>query len=318
MAPYSVCCGGRREGARDTRPSRAARSATPPCDRVSLTVRAGLPEWTGHLVHVARGLGSPLLVSAGRRWRDGRLHPVPAHFDLADVALDSAGFVAMRHHGGYPWSVTDYVQLAGAYPWAWWSQMDLCCEPEIAADRAAVRARVDGSAALLRECRAVAADMGVPMPMPMPVLQGWTVDDYRRSVDAVADVVGEWPALVGVGSVCRRDLGGPDGVCAVVSALDRVLPRSTGLHLFGQKGDALGIFATWDRVASVDSCAWDDRHRHDLQERRRALAKSAGIDIREANAILPSRVIDRAAFLRAFVERPVVATPRQLSLWEAA
>lgn len=284
---------------------------------MSLTVRAGLPEWTGHLVRVAAGLGCPTLVSAGRRWRDGRLHGVPRAFRLPDVALDSAGFVAMRHHGGYPWTVADYVGLAASYPWAWWSQMDLCCEPEIASDRTAVRDRVRGSAQLLRECRAVAADRGIPAPMP--VLQGWTVDDYRLSAVHINEVLGgQWPALVGVGSVCRRQLDGPDGVFAVVTVLDRILPPEVGLHLFGQKGDALGFFATWDRVASVDSCAWDDRARHDLQDRRRALVKATGIDIREASMALPSSVVDRARFLREFVARPVAPVPRQIQLWGAA
>lgn len=282
-----------------------------------LTVRAGLPEWTGLLPRVAQDLACPALVSAGRRWRGGRLHPVPRGFALNDVALDSAGFVAMRHHGGYPWSVADYVGLATAYPWAWWSQMDLCCEPEIASDRAAVRDRVRGSAQLLRECRAEASDRGIPAPMP--VIQGWTVDDYRLSAAHVGEVLGgEWPTLVGVGSVCRRQLDGPDGVFAVVTVLDRILPKDVGLHLFGQKGEALGFFATWDRVASVDSCAWDDRARHDLQDRRRALAKREGIDIRAASQMLRSSVVDRARFLREFVALPVTPTRRQLSIWEAA
>ena len=126
-----------------------------------MIVRVGLPESTGALVDAARAAWVPVMLSAGRLWRRGQFASVgEAVWRLRDVALDSAGFVAMRHHGGYPWSVADYVELVAVArpggrppPWTWWSQMDLCCEPEVAGDRGTVRARVEGTAQLLRECR---------------------------------------------------------------------------------------------------------------------------------------------------------------------
>jgi hypothetical protein len=45
--------------------------------------------------------------------------------------------------------------------------MDLCCEPEIAADRATVLARVAGTADLLTVCRDEAGRVGIAAPMPV-------------------------------------------------------------------------------------------------------------------------------------------------------
>lgn len=265
-----------------------------------MIVRVGIPEHTGHLPRVAAQLGCPALVSAGRGWRDGRLRaPGPALDGLGDVALDSAGFVAMKVHGGYPWSVADYVRVAGSRRWAWWAQMDLCCEPEIAGDRAAVLGRVQGTADLLRTCREEADRVGVVAPMP--VLQGWEPDDYARSAESAdAALDGAWPSLVGLGSVCRRELLGPAGVFAVVSRLDRVLPPGVRLHLFGQKGEAIAELRDCARVASLDSCAWDDRARHALGDRRRALMAAEGIDLPTATKRLRSSVIDRGEEMRRF------------------
>lgn len=66
--------------------------------------------------------------------------------------------------------------------------------------------------------------------------------------------------MVGIGSVCRRHLHGPDGLLAIVEALDRVLPPGTVCHLFGAKGSALPALAQAGlahRVGSTDSMAWD-------------------------------------------------------------
>jgi hypothetical protein len=108
------------------------------------------------------------------------------------VALDSAGFVAQHLCGGFPWTVRDYVELAASYPWDWWAQMDLCCEPEVAKDRGEVKRRVAATVRLLGECRDEAARRGIGPPMP--VLQGWEPGDYLDCAEAM----GELPPLVGV------------------------------------------------------------------------------------------------------------------------
>jgi len=251
-----------------------------------LTVRAGVPLFGGRLFDGAKDTNAPLLVSASALWdrknlrfRQGnRMEWMPHR-----VALDSAGFVAMRVYGGvYPWSVAQYVALAVHHCWDWWSAMDLCCEPEIATDRAAVCGRVAGTADLLRECRDEAARWrdyeGAHWATdPMPILQGWQADDYACSVDATDRVLqGEWPQLVGVGSVCRRHLRGPDGLVRVLERLDSCLPRHVRLHLFGVKSAALSLLGRHPRLASVDSCAWD----MDARIRARKARKSCDVNHR--------------------------------------
>lgn len=217
-----------------------------------MMIRVGIPASFRHFSAVARGIGAPILVSANAFWRNGRFGlPTAAVFGGADVALDSAGFVAMLRYWGYQWSLGDYVDLAGRVRPSWWAAPDYCCEPEIASDRATVLDRVERTALKLDWCQQVAADRGVPAPMP--VLQGWFPDDYRRC----ADLIGDLPSLVGIGSVCRRPLGGEAGVLNVIEQLDRYLPRHVRLHLFGVKGSAIAKLGGHSRVASVDSAAWD-------------------------------------------------------------
>jgi hypothetical protein len=217
-------------------------------------IRIGLPTSFRRFSEAARRLGAPVLVSANALRRgDGRSFRTPPTnlFSGVPVSLDSAGFVALHRYGSFPWTVREYVELATAYPWDWWAQMDLCCEPEVAKDRSEVRRRVAATVRLLSECRTEAARQGIDPPMP--VLQGWEPGDYLECAEAM----GELPSLVGVGSVCRRDWSGRAGMLSVVEALDRALPSRTRLHLFGVKGSAIRRLAGHPRVHSVDSMAWD-------------------------------------------------------------
>ena len=215
-----------------------------------MMIRLGIPASFQRFSAVARDLNAPVLVSANalRRRAGGFRQPSIELFSGCNVALDSAGFVAMVRYRGYPWSTSDYVRLAKSHPWAWWAAMDYCCEPEVARDRAEVRARIASTVRHHGECCACADDLGVAAPLP--VLQGWFPDDYERCVDQL-DV--DAP-LIGVGSVCRRE---PAAIEAIVNRLDAVLPSSTRLHLFGVKGSSVAALRGHRRVASVDSMAWD-------------------------------------------------------------
>lgn len=85
----------------------------------------------------------------------------------------------------------------------------------------------------------------------------------------------EWPDLVGIGSMCRREIHGPQGVLAVVESLDKALPRKVKFHLFGVKGPALDFLAGHERLASVDSMAWDSAARRAHPTGRTAAIRSA-------------------------------------------
>lgn len=279
-----------------------------------MIIRCGLPKDTGMLPRVAAEQGYDCLISAGALWDKHRKRfrqPGAGIYQLKSVALDSAGFVAMKHHGGYPWTVAEYVAMVAthrrghAWPWAWWSSMDLCCEPEIAGQPEVVAERVQRTAELLRECRAE-ADLW-EIPPPMPILQGWHPADYVESIRLQGEVLGGvWPDLVGIGSVCRRNVNGPTGLFAVLRAVSAALPAHVRFHLFGVKGDAIPDLAQNPRVLSTDSCAWDSGARADLWQRR----KASGLPPREANRVIPASVAHSAACMVRWMERPTVEAPQ--------
>lgn len=230
-----------------------------------MKVRIGLPDVRPDYVNAARRLGAPLLLSASafaRRWTedmkgDDQAHPgfrppVAGRLDGMDVALDSAGFTAMSQYGDFPWTVEQYIELAAAHPWTWWSSMDLCCEPQVAGDRAEVHARTMRTAWYYDRLCELADDRGIPRPMP--VIQGFDPHDYLVSFESLT--LPDDVSLVGIGSVCRRQVHGPDGLVAVIDRLDRVLPKHIRFHLFGVKSDALSLFSGCERICSMDSMAW--------------------------------------------------------------
>jgi hypothetical protein len=232
-----------------------------------MILRVGIPEVNGSLVRAASDAGYPIMVSASRMWRKaaGKFSSPGKALDGMDVFLDSAGFTAMRQWGGFPWTPEQYLGLAAAKPRTHWSQMDLCCEPEVASDRKEVYRRVTETGIYLGRLTRMADDAGIRRPLP--VLQGWVPDDYQRSAE-MADLMlgGRWPKLVGIGSVCRRNLHGADGVSAILGALDRVLPPGVKVHLFGVKSAALAAIAQNHRVHSSDSMAWDFAARMDCRK----------------------------------------------------
>lgn len=255
-------------------------------------VYVGVPKAGGRLAEGAARIAFHRLVSANAFW-DKRYQvfrqPGP-HAWKGAVALDSAGFVAMKA-GGYRWAVDDYVEFVALTscadpdlpglpsPWAWWSAMDYCCEAEIARDRSAVLGRIDRTVETLAETLEVVDywrdEEGVPGLLdPMPIVQGRTAEDYLRCAQRLGEVLQAagrdgLPRVIGVGSVCRRQLTGREGLVSIVRALDAELPAGVGLHLFGVKGDVVGrLGGSLARVASLDSMAWDFRARKSAQEER--------------------------------------------------
>lgn len=233
-----------------------------------MKIRLGLPLLGGQLVEGAKVLKTPVLVSANAARKGGKWRLDYTQLEGLDVALDSAGFVAWAHYGGFPWSLGEYLDLVSRHPWAWWAQMDACCEAEIATDRAAVEFRMMETARLWTLCSDAARAAGISQPMP--VLQGRTPADYLRSLAMLERRVDRLPPFVGVGSMCRREVGGYEGLISVVDTLDRALPAHAQLHLFGVKGSALSSLSSFGgRVESIDSMAWD------VAARRRAHRESA-------------------------------------------
>jgi len=305
---------------------------------MSIKVRIGVPKISGAFPDFAVGwLGAPILVSANslydhgnKRFRDFVWKPSTWY---GDVALDSAGFVAMSKYGGYPWSVDDYVEMmamgsgtgmersrTGHGPFTWWAAMDLCCEPDIAKDHAEVKARVEGTVAMYMDTvRTVRHWRDVEgcswLTMPMPTIQGWRPDDYlyclelyawafeklkrERHESQWADHGDEFPPLMGLGSVCQRHLNGADGLLNIVDQVSRALPPGVALHLFGVKGTALPHLRGNPRIHSTDSMAWDFRAQRALRDVR----ADSGLPYKEAIRAFPYSNEWRMRFLKEWRDK---------------
>lgn len=255
-----------------------------------LVMRVGVPHKGGALSFHAFNESYPVMVSASAFWspKSGTFTiPEATNLTELDMALDSAGFTAMANWkakgkqpgmaGVFPWSYSQYVELASRMSPSWYSQPDMCCEPEIASSQTEIDYRIDATATLLegnlrvcyawqnelaRECSPGAVANLVPIPVP--VLQGWSASDYLRSLDLLMQVWQRWepwiapPALIGIGSVCRRSLKDPNfGLHAILAALEGKLPSKSKLHLFGVKGSVLSELKMLDWVGSADSMAYD-------------------------------------------------------------
>jgi hypothetical protein len=277
-------------------PSRIKQRLGMPIEQVNahlddeMVMRIGVPHRSGSLAFHAFNEDFPAMISASAFWnRQGQCFRFQDATDVheLDYALDSAGFTAMQGWkkkgtqpgigGVYPWTYEQYVELASIYRPSWWSQPDCCTEPEISGSQEEIDYRVDLTATMLegtlrvvdawqnklaKDCSAdTVANMVRP---PVPILQGWSVDDYLRSLDMLIAVWERWtpwlamPALIGLGSVCRRTLNHPThGLYAVLAALEGRLPAGARLHLFGVKGECLSEVKDMPWIASADSMAYD-------------------------------------------------------------
>lgn len=241
-------------------------------DRWLPVMRVGMPQVRGRLLDLALAAGLPMLLSANafartnsrKEFSSFRLDAAAQIPAWADCALDSAGFVASAKYGDYRWPLDAYLDLAAARAWSWYAAPDYCVEPEVAHDAAIRRLRIEATVNMWERIRHRAAQRG--MPGPMGVIQGWFADEYVLCADKMfGSRKAHWPAMIGVGSVCRRQLQGPSGVLAILEALDAVMPEGTTVHLFGVKSGGLRALKRFEhRIASADSMAWDAQVRREV------------------------------------------------------
>lgn len=241
----------------------------------------GLPYLADNeLVSAARDLNAPILLSANAlsTWKRDHIGvPVWMGFNTASlkhaqglsVALDSAGFVAAAKYRRFPWSVSEYMDLCGSYPWKWFASMDMCVEPEIARSEDVVLNRISGTVRLNLQCANLAAERGIDDRL-LPVVQGWRTDHYLRCIDRMGTLLDNRP-IIGIGSMCRRHAYGQDGIIQILDALDRVFGTNpVRFHLFGVKSSALQLVASHPRVASADSQAYGIHARRQAEKIREA------------------------------------------------
>jgi len=279
---------------------------------VTIEIVVGLPHLNnGPILARAKLMQQPMLISANclskwrnrrgwRSWEGWRHGQITNATGLRSLDLDSAGYVLASRYGGFPWSIADYMELAAGYPFRRIAAADYCCEHQIANDRDEVLDRISRTVATNRECRERAADFGI-IDRLMPVLQGRTPEDYGRCAEALH--LSMLPGtVVGVGSMCRRDIHGPEGLIAVVSYLDRVLPIGVRLHLFGVKGSALPWLLPFARrIASIDSQAWGTAARREAHRAGKSKTDAFAADHMERWTMVQ---LDR------LLEAPCHAAPR--------
>jgi hypothetical protein len=172
-------------------------------------------------------------------------------------ALDSGGFTELSMGGSWSVSARQYASEATRYQAEiggldWAAPQDWMCEPSIlrrtGLDVAEHQRRSIDSAVELRSL--------APWVPWVPVLQGWTISDYLRHVEAYEargfDLRTE--PIVAVGSVCRR--GSQSEVARILRTLSDLGLR---LHAFGVKLSAVGEVG--EIIVSSDSMAWSYRAR---------------------------------------------------------
>jgi hypothetical protein len=171
------------------------------------------------------------------------------------VLLDSGAFTEISTHGRYRTDVAEYARRirrivdGGVAEIEVAVAQDYMCEPFILAKTGLTvedhqRLTIERYDALLAE--------NLPVPI-MPVLQGYSVEDYRRHLVAYGERLtpGMW---VGVGSVCKRN-SDPSQVLAILSAIKELRPDLL-LHGFGLKTTALMVPEICAALHSSDSMAW--------------------------------------------------------------
>lgn len=205
-----------------------------------------------HMPHWLATVDVPLFVSHVRL-KNRRTLPRA----IGRWALDSGAFSEVAAHGTFLTTPLEYVAAVRRYRdqiggMDWAAPQDHMCESWVLARSTIANTVDDAQAWTVRnylELRTLAADLPF-----VPVLQGQTLDQYRRHVDAYlaagVDLFAEH--TVGIGSVCRRQA--TTDIAELIAALDADGLR---LHGFGVKSSGLRRYG-WC-LRSADSMAWSYR-----------------------------------------------------------
>jgi hypothetical protein len=202
-----------------------------------------------------------------------RTNTIPEH--VPEIAVDAGGFVAaLRYECSYPFSWQAYTAWIAHLPRVSWAALpDHPCEPQLAGNRDAVRARQVATTNASLEFVMFRRHVSWAW---VPTIQGRNVDEYvwharywryellKLPHGDFRDYCQglEHPSFrVGIGSLCRRQSAAD--VVRIVSAVADVLePLGMRFHLWGVKLDAIAALRTAGLsgvIASLDSAAWNGR-----------------------------------------------------------
>jgi hypothetical protein len=184
---------------------------------------------------------------------------------------DSGGYSVLTTHGRYPYTPSQYLERRRRQRDAWGPQLGWCagmdwmCEPE-ARQRTGLTVRQHQARTV--ENWEELCSLAKGTDDVIPVLQGYELGEYLDHLE-LYDRRGHdlrRAALVGVGSICRRQR--TDMVFTLLKVLHGYgLP----LHAFGMSTP--GLLRCWPFLVSTDSMAWSQaarRKRRLLPECRRS------------------------------------------------
>lgn len=180
-------------------------------------------------------------------------------------ALDSGGFSELDLYGGWRTNPAEYVAAVLRYDTeigklGWAAPQDWMCEAEqLAKTGLTVREHQARTVANFVELTRLWADVSDEDCPFMPTLQGWTLADYMTCWDMYGDAGVDltWQAVVGLGSVCKRER--TDEVGEILLALHDLDPELP-IHAFGFK--TIGVRKYADLIDTSDSGAWPMAGQH--------------------------------------------------------
>lgn len=176
-------------------------------------------------------------------------------------ALDSGGFTELSMRGGWTQGPLEYVRAVRRYSeeignLRWAAPQDWMCEPGV---RKVTGRSIEEHQRLTCQNYMQIRSLwrGNPDVHIVPVLQGWTLDDYKRHADMYSSTYRmdlEEQPLVGVGSVCRRSH------TVDIAEIFGAFP-TLRMHGFGVKTSGLKLYA--EELVSADSLAWSYAARYE-------------------------------------------------------
>jgi hypothetical protein len=171
--------------------------------------------------------------------------------------IDSGGYSFMKGKGEYETTNEEYLQFVCDHKPEIWALRDYPCEPEVLREYGrTVEDHQQLTTDRHRELLDLYEDPNYTVPgQPVAVLQGWTVEDYRRHISQMREV-GTLTEYVGIGSVCRRNQ--EDEIREIVLTVREELPEWVeGLHAFGVKGSVLKFPRVREALTSADSQSYE-------------------------------------------------------------
>jgi len=116
--------------------------------------------------------------------------------------LDCGGFTLLNRYGDFPFTVVALMNLVAFLNPHYYASMDYPCEPDISRrlglmnNDERIRATVTNTVAMIEWESQVGGQL-------VPVIQGYTLDEYRKCVD-LHHQKGTIREYMAVGSMCRR------------------------------------------------------------------------------------------------------------------